>query len=170
MKNTILLLTMFTLVQTSFSQKISRQVISSSGGEARTSKTIISYTIGEPVVTTYETNTNTLTQGFQQGNITVEKNIESTYVNPELNITDYKNVSLFPNPTKGLITLNMSGMDLLSDYSYNLFDMEGRLIKTGITQSEQTQIDISSVSSGCYILVVNGSNKAIKEFKVIKEN
>ena len=48
--------------------------------------------------------------------------------------------------------------------------MEGSLIKTGITQNEQTQIDISSVSSGCYILVVNGSDKAIKEFKIIKEN
>ncbi len=168
MKNTILLFLMLILLQTSFCQQISRQVISSSGGEARTSKTIINYTIGEPIVTTYDVKPNSLTQGFQQGDITIEKHIESTYVNPESNISYNQNISVFPNPTSGLITLSLDGIETISDYTYKLYDLIGRIIKYGFPENIQTQIDISYLSSGAYILVVTGLDKPVKEFKIIK--
>jgi hypothetical protein len=50
----------------SFAQSISRNVISSAGGSLTDGNNIITYNIGETVISTLSTGSNTITQGFEQ--------------------------------------------------------------------------------------------------------
>lgn len=51
-----------------------------------------------------------------------------------------------------------------------LFDTNGRIIRTNILESEQTAIDVSSLSSGSYFLILNKENEQVfKAIKIIKQ-
>jgi hypothetical protein len=90
------------------------------------------------------------------------------YQNPSYNscyvITDINdnrntfNVSIFPNPTTGLITIKAEQVE-----SIEVMNIEGRQIYTG----KQTQIDISQEPKGIYIIKVTTS-KGVAVEKVIK--
>lgn len=65
--------------------------------------------------------------------------------------TPVQKVSVYPNPTRGMITIEGTGIR-----SVALFDMSGRMVwsRTG-QESNREQIDLSSYAEGMYILKVN---------------
>ena len=87
-----------------------------------------------------------------------------THRKTELSIS----LSAFPNPTTENLTIQ------ISDYkneklSYQLFDMQGKLLKNGQIAAQQTQINMSSLPSAFYFVhVVNQENKIVQSFKIIK--
>jgi hypothetical protein len=66
MKNILIILILFGGVLSTSAQTISRDVISSSGGNFTAGAKQLDFTIGETVIATLETSGNMLTQGFQQ--------------------------------------------------------------------------------------------------------
>ena len=66
MKKILLTITTIAFATFSFSQVISRDVVSSGGNYSSNSGYTISSTIGETMITTLATGSNVLTQGFQQ--------------------------------------------------------------------------------------------------------
>jgi plastocyanin len=79
-------------------------------------------------------------------------------------INSQENYSVYPNPASDLIqlkaNLNSPGTD------YFLTDMGGRQIITGKLNGESTNIDISSLRRGIYLLQVNGiKGRAIRVLK-----
>ena len=73
----------------SFSQQLSRYVVSSGGNYSSNSGYTISSTIGEPMVTTLTSGSNVLTQGFQQS--------FSNPVDPTITIINPLDGDIFPN-------------------------------------------------------------------------
>ena len=69
-----------------------------------------------------------------------------------------------PNPAKDNLTINANA----SIESLQLFDVQGRLLVTEITNSHQANINISNYSNGVYFLKVN-SEMGAKKKKIIKE-
>ena len=69
-----------------------------------------------------------------------------------------------PNPAKDNLTINANA----SIESLQLFDVQGRLLVTEITNSHQANINISNYSNGVYFLKVN-SEMGAKTKKIIKE-
>ena len=65
-KKTLLIITAVAFTTFSFSQQISRHVVASGGVYATSSGYSLSSTIGEPMVATFTSASNVLTQGFQQ--------------------------------------------------------------------------------------------------------
>jgi hypothetical protein len=80
-------------------------------------------------------------------------------------------VSLFPNPVKESATLSVSS-DKSVKVSYNLFDMNGRLIayegesKSGMKHEKELQMN--TLQTGIYILNVH-VNGDMKSIKIVKE-
>jgi len=134
-------------------QELSPQVISSAGAEISNSSAIMSYTIGEPLITTIQDNTNILTQGFQQPSIKVT------------GITSVSDLSvrIYPNPTASFVNIE-------SDYelSYSLYDGNGKLVTQG-TLDKKAVLDMSAYATATYMLSLSKGNST-STYKIIKMN
>jgi len=128
--------------------------VSGSGGSA-------SWSVGQ-VVYTINTGTNgSVAQGIQQPyEISVVSAIEEVK-GISLSVTAY------PNPTTDFLQLKVES-EKLKDLSFQLFDINGKLLQTKKLTGTETQIDMSSYVLSTYFLRVIAESKSIKTFKIIK--
>ncbi|GAB4278054.1 MAG: hypothetical protein Kow0068_01500 [Marinilabiliales bacterium] len=79
---------------------------------------------------------------------------------------DYS-LTIYPNPTKGLLKINITGIEPGASSKINLYDLSGKLVYQNNQGTGTDIIDISEQPSGTYILKVNiGSQKT--EWKIMK--
>ena len=79
-------------------------------------------------------------------------------------------ILVFPNPTADFVNVNMKGMELENKKrSYQLYDLQGRLLRQNKIDETDTQISLNQFSSSIYILQVFVDNKVLKTFKIIKK-
>ena len=137
-----------------------QQVVSSNGDSKSAAGVEVSWTLGEAVIETLISGSNTLTQGFHQTKITITALSEILF--PGLDI------KVFPNPTPDIITIQFS--EYVEGSRYSLFDFTGRLIENKLINSADTEINMEKYASGQYILkLTNKSKQPIQTFKVIKQ-
>ncbi len=156
MKNTTLVACLLFATHLIYAQ----QSMLASGGEATSSGGSSSYSVGQLV---YSTNTGggTVSQGVQQS-------IELfTLNNTELTTVNLTAVT-YPNPTTDYVVLALTDATL-TNLSYELYDLQSRLVANGELTQANTQIDMQNTASGTYILKVNQNNHELKTFKIIKK-
>lgn len=130
------------------------------GGEATGSGGSTSYTIGQVVYTTTTGSNGSASQGVQQPYEIFTVGINET----ELTIS----LSVFPNPTVDDLTLQISDYNN-EKLSYQLYDMQGKLLNTGNVTANQTKINTSSLPAATYFInVVNQKKRKVQSFKIIK--
>jgi len=76
---------------------------------------------------------------------------------------DESNVALYPNPCNDFIVI----AGLKSNFSYNIYNVSGKLIQSNQDATSGTQIDTKSFESGMYILKIVYENETIVK-KIIK--
>jgi hypothetical protein len=86
-------------------------------------------------------------------------------VNLSVNGENLNKISIYPNPTKGIININLNSKEITS---YKLYNLQGAILKEGKTKDETLIIDMSNFTKGVYILKIIGQNfddykKIIKE-------
>ena len=84
-------------------------------------------------------------------------------------VNEYDNhiVSVYPNPTSGLFTIDMG--DNHGEISYTILTIDGRIITRGKTTTQnKVEIDLTDENRGLYFLKVN-DDKEIATYKIIKE-
>jgi len=90
-----------------------------------------------------------------------------TALNPIEEKIGFATTRIYPNPTKGLLHLEISG-ESAQEASCTVHDINGKLILKNDSFQNQTDINLSSHPAGIYILrVFIGTDS--KEWKVIKE-
>ena len=154
----ILIMMLFTAVISTKAQ----EATTTSGGEAGGSGGSSSYTVGQVFYTTETgTNGNTVAQGVQQ----------PYEISVVIGIPEAKDINLsvlvYPNPTTNYLQLKVKS-EKLESLTYQLFDMNGRLLQNEKLTTKQTQIDMSNYVSSTYFVKVLDKNKEIKVFKIIK--
>ena len=162
MKKNKLKLVVFALLVFGLSNLQAQETITTSGGEASGSGGTVSYTIGQVFYTTQTgTNGNAVAQGVQQPyEISVVIGIpEAKGINLE--------VSAYPNPTTNYLQLKVNS-EKLESLTYQLYDMQGKLLQNKKLTAKQTQIDMSTYVTSTYFVKVLDNNKEIKVFKIIK--
>jgi len=131
-----------------------------SGGNAAGSGGTVSYSIGQVADKTQTGTTGTITQGVQQ-----------PFEIVTLSGSEFTNIKLeaivFPNPTVLNVTLKITNSDL-ENFSYQLFDLRGRLLNEGKISNEETIIEMDRYPSATYLLKVNSNSKELKTFKILK--
>jgi uncharacterized repeat protein (TIGR01451 family) len=73
-------------------------------------------------------------------------------------------VVIFPNPTQSIINIKSDN----NIKSIQLYDVQGRLLQTKLTDETSSSIDISDKSNGIYFLKIT-SDKGIKVERIVKE-
>ena len=164
-----------------------QEAIVASGGDISGSEGSVNYSFGQ-VIYIFNTGENgTEAQGVQQPYvISVAKHIESTNFLKHLKtsnldssfrvatvIEDDKYINLkciaYPNPTINFLTLAIDFIDIeKGDFSYRLFDINGKLLLSSKVENNNTRISMSNLISGIYYLNIKQGNKEIKSFKIVK--
>ena len=138
-----------------------QEAITAAGGEASGSGGAVSYSVGQVVYTTNTGANGSIAQGVQQPyEISVITGLEEAK-GMELEC------AVYPNPATDFLTFkvkNYAHMNL----SYQLFDMNGKLIENRKITSNETQINIGMLVPGTYFLKVFDNQKEIKTFQIIK--
>lgn len=135
--------------------------INATGGNASGSGGSVSYSVGQVVYTTHTGTSGSVAQGVQQPyEISVVTGIEEAK-GISLSVTAY------PNPTTDYLTLSIGEFDI-SNLSYQLYDMQGKLLQNEKLTGTETQINMSNYVPSTYFVKVIQGNKELKTFKIIK--
>jgi len=149
------ILTIFTSL--TFAQTNTLQVIGSAGNTATSGNTQLTWTIGEPIVTTATNTSNLLTQGFNQGTLII------TAIDELKNLS----VSIQPNPTSDFAIIKLDDQNL-SNAQYTLTDINGKVIQQNKIENIQTSVSFQDLANATYFIQVITNNQKAKTFKVIK--
>ena len=140
----------------SSAQSLTPEVISSSGDYFTSTAGKLSWTLGEPVIETWSSTTNTLTQGFHQNELTIN---EVDELNMDIQ------VCVYPNPTAGTIRIEIQSSRYLSARLYN---GSGTLMHVTSLAGLSAEMDLGKYPPGAYVLQIEGSEQ-IKTFTIIKK-
>jgi hypothetical protein len=138
--------------------------VNATGGDASGSGGSVSYSVGQVVYTTNIGANGSVAQGVQQPyEISVVTGLEEAK-GISLSVTAY------PNPTTDYLTLSIDASTTLSiqSMSYQLYDMNGKLLQSEKITGNQTSIVMSNLVPATYFVKVTEGNKEVKTFKIIK--
>jgi hypothetical protein len=131
-----------------------------SGGDATGSGGTVAYSIGQVVYTTNTGSSGSVAQGVQHAYEIFSVGIKETTLNISL--------TAFPNPTTENLTLQISDYNN-EKLAFQLYDLQGKLLTSGLVTAQQTQINTASLPAATYFInVVNQENKKVQSFKIIK--
>ena len=144
-----------------YGQKLTPQVISSAGASASGDGVQLSWTLGEPVVSTFITSNNILTQGFHQGKLEVTAINIPAY--PELEL------SVYPYPVSTTMKLDVKG-ELIKNLSLRLFTIDGKILPDKQIETLPEMVDIEQFADGAYLLkIYRDIEEPLRTFRIIKE-
>ncbi len=138
---------------------IGQSVIATSGGGGTVGNMHIDYTVGEAAISTLENDSMVLSQGFHQPFYRITA-IKETFL--------HGTVSVFPNPTTSILNVKFENL-VLKDIVVSLYDAEGKIISTARVDNAISQMDLSNLPNGYYILtVMDNVNQNINSYKILK--
>lgn len=122
----------------------------------------VSYTMGQLVVNTHTGAGGAVSQGVQQ----------SYLISVIGSIKEAAGISLkvlaYPNPTTDILQLTIDD-EISSGLSYQLYDIEGRLLVQDQIVAMLTKVNMQHLDAASYILRVRKENTLVKTFKIIKQ-
>lgn len=146
----------------SFGQEISKQWMIPAGEVYQDDGILIQWTLGETAVGVGKLPNLTVSQGLLQ-----PLELRITQVEPEAYETP---LLIYPAPATSHITLEWLKPQV-GAIKYTLMNASGKVIHSSSSEkgSQRQQLDITSVTPGAYLLIIQGS-KYSGRFKIIKAN
>ena len=133
------------------------------GGNTTGSTGSVSYSLGQIA---YESTSNA--NGFvYQG---VQQPFEIVAVLAIADVESKFEVILYPNPATKSIILSLDFSLSGSNLDYEITDMNGKILRNGRIQTNDTSIDVENFAQAIYFVNILNSKKRIKSFKLIKNN
>jgi hypothetical protein len=137
-----------------------QQTVTAAGGDGAGAGGSVAYSIGQVAYTTNTAATGSVAQGIQQ-----PYEIFLTEIREP--VAGKITLSVFPNPTTGTLTLQVAGMDH-AQLSYQLFDLEGKLLAVHALIADKTTIDMEQLAAAPYFIHIIRNTGIVQSFKVIK--
>lgn len=157
----IIILFLFSYKGISQNSNKTMEAIITSGSNATSSSGTVNYSIGQLFYMYVGESVYNLAQGVQHAEIIDIKNNS---------IESKKEIVVFNNPKTDYVTLNMKGFKLeFGQYSYQIYDLLGRILKNNTIDLPETQINQNDFITSIYLLRVYDNNKVLKTFKIIKQ-
>lgn len=142
----------------------SQSAVVSTGGTATGSGGTVSYTLGQIADQRVDGSGKYIIEGVQQ-----------PFEIQEVGINNYPDITLeamlYPNPTSNKVMLSIRKYDIPSyGLTVQLYDFNGKLIKTIIVKDLDTEMDFSQYAAATYQLRLMDQKTLIKTFKVVKNS
>lgn len=138
-----------------------QQATVAAGGNAIGNDGSVSYSVGQINYTEISGSTGSSMEGVQQPyEISVVTGFD------EINWIQLS-VSVYPNPTKDNLTLNITDSGI-ENLSFQLYDLNGKMLLTDHIPGTQTHIRMNELATSVYLLKIIQTNTEIKTFKIIK--
>jgi len=136
-----------------------QEAVLATGGNAAGSGGKVSYSVGQIAYTSQAGSNGSVSQGVQQSYEITNVGIENVNINLEM--------SAFPNPTTDNLTLRINDFEI-SNLTFQVFDVNGKLLQEKKIAGNQTVIDFGKYSSGIYFLKIRQGKVEVKSFKVVR--
>ena len=138
---------------TAYSQDLPQQVVGSAGDQHTNASASVSWTVGEVSTATLRSSSVTLSQGFQQGNLTISNLVEQ-------DMLDF-NLKAYPNPVIDILILETDE----KQQRYQVINMQGDVVLNGNITAVLQEIDFTNLPNGVYLLSVDQkqTHKIIKK-------
>jgi hypothetical protein len=151
--NKYLFLFLLAISVTAYSQDLPQQVIGSAGDQHTNASASVSWTVGEVSTATLSSSSVTLSQGFQQGNLTVNTLVDQDMLN--------FNLKAYPNPVIDILLLETDE----KQQRYQVINMQGEVVLIGNITAVLQEIDFTNLPNGVYLLSVDQkqTHKIIKK-------
>ncbi len=135
-----------------------QESVTVSGGDISGSGGSVSYSVGQTVYQTHSGVTGSEVQGVQQPyEISTVTSIEKVKL---INLS----AKIYPNPTSDYLILLIEDIDI-SNLSYELTDMSGKLLQSKIIIDKETQINTMDFVPATYFLKVKEKSQGLKRLK-----
>ena len=133
--------------------------LNAAGGDASSGTGSVSYSIGQLFVSSNSGSGYTSNEGVQQP-YEILVSVEEEVDNPQFEC------NAFPNPAKNYLIIETN---INNNISFELFDLNGRLLKREDIRSNITKLNIVDLKPSVYYLRIKNSSEIIKSFKIIKD-
>jgi len=130
----------------------------STGGDAIGSGGSVSYSVGQIDYISGTGSNGSVNQGVQQP--------FEFYKDVSLHENSIILTSLYPNPTNENVVLKIESFQ--DNLSYQLFDINGKLVRQSDIDNLETIIEMHALSSGEYHLSISKQHERIESIKIIK--
>lgn len=141
-------------------QSIKSYVITSAGAAMMGSDGAMYLSIGEPMSTEIAGGEVMISQGFL--NVTIAGSVDTD----DLQLLD-EPVLAYPNPSMAEVTIEIP--EWSGDYSYELYDMMGQLLKRENLNDSKESIDMTTLDGGTYFMRVIKDQASSKTLQIIKQ-
>jgi hypothetical protein len=75
-------------------------------------------------------------------------------------------MSVYPNPTAGMVTISLDG---IADFSIEIYDIYGRRLDRQDEVGSVATVDLGSYASGVYFARIYQSGKLLATTKVVRQ-
>jgi hypothetical protein len=139
-------------------QSLSPELVATSGKSYSSANSTMEYSLGEVVTSSLTDGSNQLTQGFHQPEIhffSIEKE------------TSEFTFSLYPNPTDQYVTVASTTE---AELQVHIYAASGQAIEMSQVFTQQITLDLQTMVSGSYIMVItDASGNRLKNYTIIKK-
>ena len=97
----------------------------------------------------------------------VKKQLDSIPAPVEEKLGD-RTITIYPNPTKGALSVDITGGDNKDEINISLFSAQGVQLQSSRGSSGKTAVEMAAYPRGWYILRVKAGDK-VTEFKIVKQ-
>jgi hypothetical protein len=137
-----------------------QQVVAPAGHFHENTHGSVCWTLGETIIHAFAGSQYQITQGFQQGIVSV-----STYAG---NLLPGIEITAYPNPTRDLVIISIQ-KPTDNQLVYELFGINGNVLKRDILEIPETKIGFDHLLPGTYFIRIIQDIHLIKTFKIIKQ-
>jgi YD repeat-containing protein len=141
----------------------------------RISRTIIMKALTPPPQDSTENATDdpedtvTIAQGIENEDETPQESYNGDEMPKEIytDVLAETQIIIYPNPTRGLLTVKISELPQHAASSLTLFDIQGRVITQKQSLADENKLDISTQPAGTYIMRI-AIGEEVVSWKIIK--
>ena len=142
----------------------SQQDVVPSGGDAKSANGSFSYTIGQILVSQVDPPSSS----WSKEAITINHGVQQFFI-PKCDQNDNVKITAFPNPSRGLVNITLSNWDEI-EINLSVYDILGKRILNESIYKNKTQLNLTSLSTGIYLISINNICGFASTFKLIINN
>ena len=137
-----------------------QSAVLATGADATGGNGSVSYSVGQ-IDYLIKGSNREISEGVQQA-------YEITSLSTNETPSNEKDILLYPNPFKDYLYLDFTTNNF-KGAEYQIFDAQGKLIKTEKIIQSKSEFNFSFLPSAMYIIRINQNGENIKTFKIIKK-